>query len=867
MRTPTETVGQGLEVPSGHLFFPQNKLLPRWLQQQKSTLQLQPDNFQSHASLHSTFEPVTSSFGVSSNQKECMLQYRGIHLVEDVSSQSTKTTMETDEFQEEPLAFPDEDSGSAYELSKNDRALSQDGSPLRSRATKFRRSESHASRARATSSLSRSRANSSPERELSLTPGEEERLNAQIREDAIRWAANFQEPQSPSEIKTPPRNLATSRKRKPRQSPGAGVELRAKRLKVYWNNDYRESLNNEILDTVRTTNAETVPLLPASQIGASIWTSEEKSIFFDSLARLGKGNVRGIAKQIRTKSILETDEYLRLLHQSSVERVMKSDTELKLWLSMPTAIELSNECTEILERAGDSLAIKQQQMERVTEEEKWGAAWLIDESISKRLSKHNPGGKKASAFDEVLPAANLFNLRNWVELSSKVFMNPAEPYEENNWHNVADVGETPAIRATAMEDFHSLAVSVTKRLISTTFFCTMSRERALASKKVKHGNVTIDDVEAAVRILGMKSDSHEFWLNCARRCKLQVIDENDKGREESMTYEDVEEEMRARRQRSSRSRSRSRSHSVHSRVPEPSPTPSSASDVSIRELEEDILIPSRERDSDEESDLSDSDTTTYQESTARRSLARQEDEKKQDLYINECDIEASKAAELELWTLLGQEPPLELNLDEVLEPMNTPTSQRIWEDDTGNWRENVEYWSSWEVFDRPVPKENFEKNRKKISKRARRIAEAEEESSDDGVSDGEDMQVDEESAQEEVDHPPVNLDPEANSDQPDDEEETSESQPSNPPEHDEETDEDIPSPHPTHSTQNNSPQPQEEEEEEPPSDSPSESESPNPLPSPFKHRAHSESSSPQPEGSLQSSIEGDVDVLIKSEEE
>ncbi|CAG8961137.1 hypothetical protein HYFRA_00002680 [Hymenoscyphus fraxineus] len=766
--------------------------------------------------------------------------------------------METDEVMEEPLAFPDEDSGSAYELSESDRDLSQNGSPLRSRATNPRRSES---RARATSSLSRSRVDSSPERESSLSPGEEEHRNAQIREDAIRWAANFQEPQSPSEIKTPPRNIPTSRKRKPRQSPGAGVELRAKRLKVYWNNDYRELLNNEILDTVRTTNAETVPLLPASQIGASIWTSEEKSIFFDALARLGKGNVRGIAKQIRTKSNLETDEYLRLLHQSSVERMMRSDTEFKLWLSMPTAIELSNECTEILERAGDSLAIKQQQMERVTEEEKWGVAWLIDESVSKRLSKHNPGGKKASAFDEVLPAANLFNLRNWVELSSKIFMNPADPYEENNWHSIAGVGETPAIRATAMEDFHSLAVSVTKRLISTTFFCTMSRERALASKKSKHGNVTIDDVEAAVRILGMKSDSHEFWLNCARRCKLQVIDEDDKGGEESMTYEDVEEEMKARRQRSSRSRSRSRSHSVHSRVPEPSPTPSSASDVSIRELEEDILIPSRERDSGEESDLSDSDTTTYQELTAKRSLARQEDEKKQDLYINECDIEASKAAELKLWALLEQEPPLELNLDEVPEPMNAPTSQRIWKDDTGNWRGNVEYWSSWEVFDRPVPKENFEKNRKKISKRARRIAEAEEESSDEGVPDDEDMQVDEESDQEEV-----GPGPKANSNQSDDEGDTSESQSPNPQEPDEETDEDLLSPHPTHSSQSHSPQPP-EEEEEPPSNTSSESESPNPQSPASNHRAHSESSSPQPEDSLQSSIEGDVDVLIKSEEE
>lgn len=763
--------------------------------------------------------------------------------------------METEEIMREPTLFPDEESGSAYEISENEGEFSPDESPIRSRGTSTRRPESRASLAQTTISRSHSRANSLRDKEPSLSPGAKERLDVQIREEAIQWASTFQEPQSPSQIRTPPRRSSVSRKRKPRTAP---VEVKSKRLRVYWSNEYRELLNNDILDIVTATSAKTLPSLPTSQIGASIWTSEEKNALFNSLARLGKGNVRGIAEQIRTKSILETDEYLRLLHQGSLAKPAKS--EANLWLEMPTAIEVSGECSEILERAGQSLASRQDQFEKTTEESKWGAAWLIDETVSHRLGKHNPEGEKATAFDEVLPAANLFNLKNWLELSSKIFMNPAEPYEEDNWRNLADIDESPAIRATAFEDFHSLAVSVTKRLISTTLFCTMSRQRAMASKNVKQSDVNTDDVGAAVKILGMKPDSHEFWQNCARRSKLQIVDEDE---DEFMTYEDVEEEMRERRRRSSRSRSRSRSHSVHSRLPEPehSPTTSSASDVSIRDLEEDIPIPTQERNLGDESD---SDTTTYQESTTIRSLARQEAEKKQDSFINECDKEASKAAELKLWNLLEQEPPLELNLDEMYEPMTFSTAQRKGErDDHGNWRENVEYWSSWELFDKPVPGENFERNRTKISKRARRIAEeGEEESSDEEEAEilrhGESEEEDGSSPEAEESDVPVNR-----------EEDTGDEQPADHKDADQDMEDETSSQHESEQdVQADEPEIAEERAQPSDSDSADSRSSPHRQVSPFEHRAQPQphSSSLPPEDSLQYSIEGE-DVEIKSEEE
>lgn len=769
--------------------------------------------------------------------------------------------METGESMREPILFPDEESGSAYEISsENEEEFSPDQSPSRSRGTSNRRAESRASLAQTTISRSRSRANSSRERELSLSPpGAKERHDAQIRADAIRWAANFQAPLSPSDIKTPSRRPSLPRKRRT-----APPEPKSKRLKLYWNNEYRELLNADILDTVTAISAKTLPL-PTSHIGASTWTSEEKNIFFNSLARLGKSNVRGIAKQIRTKSILETDEYLRLLHQGSIAKPAKS--EANLWLEMPTAIELSTECTEVLERAGESLASRQDQFEKTTEESKWGVAWLIDETISHRLSKHSAEGDKATTFDDVLPAANLFKLKNWIELSSKIFMNPSEPHDEENWHNLAEIGEFPAIRATAFEDFHSLAVSVTKRLISATLFCTMSRQRALSSKNVKQSDVNPDDVEAAVKILGMKPDSHEFWQNCARRCKLQIVDEDEKGEEEFMTYADVEEEMRERRQRSSRSRSRSRSHSVHSRLPESerSPTPSSASDVSIRDLEEDIPIPPRARSLVEESD---SDTTTYQESTTIRSLARQEAETKQDSYINQCDIESSKAAELKLWALLEQEPPLELNLDVVDEPDVFSTSQRrIEKDNHGSWRENAEYWSSWEVFDRPVPGENFERNRKKISKRARRAAEeADGESRDDGgveveiLGSGSDVQEHENDSSNEAEESDLHVNGE---------EGIEDEQPPNQEDEDEDMEDEMPSPHEIeHNDQAEGPGTTEEREQLSDSDSEDSISSPRRQVSPFKYPVQPQprSSSLPPEDSLQYSIEGE-DVDIKSEDE
>lgn len=462
------------------------------------------------------------------------------------------------------ITYPDDDdSGSVYEESSENDDLSHDGDvahvdePVTPKAKPVKVRGKSASRKGTGKSNDRRR--SSPKKsgksgdEATFANATDDQQHSdsdadnQIFEDAKEWAANFQPP-ALEDIKTPPRH--SSRKRRVQKPPS---EVRSKRLKVYYDNNYRELLNLEINDAAHGELLHD-PLEP-SQVGSSIWTVEEKDLLFCSLARLGRDDVRGMSVQIGTKAEPEVQAYLQLLQANITERKKKSDRNFMI-ADLPAATEISEECCIVLERAGDALAARQEMAEEKVEKSKWSDMWLIDEPVSRLIERRRREEGGEEALDAVLPAGNLFVSKHWLELSRRVFMNPGIPREEDNWENLAEPGETPAIRATAFEDFHSLAVNITKKLLSTTLFCTMSRLRSGNYHYVKVSEITADDVEAAVNILGLKSNSDQFWLDCAKRNNLEVFDDGEADEEEeevvSLTYDDVEREMRSSR----RSRSR-----------------------------------------------------------------------------------------------------------------------------------------------------------------------------------------------------------------------------------------------------------------------------------------------------------------------
>ncbi|KAG9238863.1 hypothetical protein BJ875DRAFT_364187, partial [Amylocarpus encephaloides] len=529
---------------------------------------------------------------------------------------------------------------------------------------------------------------------------------------AIQWAANFNPPPSPSEIRDPERGAYSRRgKRKYVEAGPPASESRAKRLKPYLNADYLNILNIDIRHVVNKDVYRPEDSIAGSQIGASIWSSLEKQLFFDALARLGKSDLRSVAERVSTKSVLEVHEYVRLLDEGSkvqMQKDRKDYSESKFQMAIPSALEISGECCEVLERAGDAIASSQERQEEAKEKKKWGEDWLLTEAIGRQWSKEQnrrdkDGDGKKELLGEIHPAANLLKLNNWLALSRNVFMNPGALYEDDNWHNLAEGEETPAIRATALEDFHSLAVNITKRIVSTVQFCHMSRRRALGSSKAA---VTSDEVDAAISILGLKHNSREFWVHCPERCNLQVTRPVE-GTEEhdTMSYEEVEEALKSKgdlevMSQSSRAQATVTDHSEISSL------------SSLLNSNDDFDWGSDSLHSDVDATDSDaSNTTQPREQMLEKSLAKKEEILTQDQYVEARDIQSSQREEIKLWELLDQDPPLELEIKPIEESKIAGRFSGRARMQHAGWRERVEYWSAWEMFDSPIPKENFAANR------------------------------------------------------------------------------------------------------------------------------------------------------------
>ncbi|KAL0471946.1 hypothetical protein QR685DRAFT_438841 [Neurospora intermedia] len=385
-----------------------------------------------------------------------------------------------------------------------------------------------------------------------------------------------------------------------RSSDGLALhtERPPKRHKTPFNHSYLALLNADIIDAASRfvpTGDETTQQLAPSQIGLTLWTPAEKELFFSAVSRLGPDSASAIASRIRTKSELEVAEYLEVFRQTIKTRQdPKLATPAQLLqpvtpAEVSAAVELSQQCCNALEEAADAVASRQESWEEAEEMRKWGEnRWLIRkdnvkglemeareereketeareerEKETERKQREEKGkGKDVNQdgdyetvvkteedIDEFgrrkLPALDLFRVRKMLDLSENVFMNST--VDDYNWSSMSD--ESPAIRATALEDLHSLVVSLTRRLVAAVIYISESHIKAKrAVHPLTRNHVWRQDVEAAVLSLGLKKDSHQFWTKAARRLRLDVYgDEDDDYKEELARKEeegiDVDVEM------------------------------------------------------------------------------------------------------------------------------------------------------------------------------------------------------------------------------------------------------------------------------------------------------------------------------------
>ncbi|ATY64447.1 Homeodomain-like protein [Cordyceps militaris] len=488
-----------------------------------------------------------------------------------------------------------------------------------------------------------------------------------------------------------------------------------KRQRSRLNPDYLDMLNKDIEEAalrVCLDDDDDDTVLPDSQLGLTYWSSPEKHRFFEALARLGRHDLPGIAQRVGTKSTIEVKHYLLVLHEAVAARSASFSRYLAP-TEYPAAVELTPPCCHAQEEAADAVSLMQEARENQREEDRWQKYWDITPKLAAELRTKKPKDDAASK----LAFTRLFHVSRWLNLSNHVFMNSTIP--GNNWRNVDS--RPPSMWATTLEDFHSLALSLTRRLLQATLFITMSRIRAKSELGDGIRNtVRKRDVEAAVASLGLPHNMSDMWLKSARRLRLDVYEnpptrnkyEEEEEEEGPMTYDEVEAVLGPK---------------------EPSPAPGVGSDLAGFNM--DPLNSSDEEDDSaaDDSAADDSDAEGQRDhqpldaeacavnrevnemlwfaaaglrdlpNTRRALRLRVEAERRQEREADAFDEHASNAAETAMWALLHRAAPAprpkparaatvrHSTVDlENLYPMN-----RTWADD-------LEYRAEWETLQKPV---------------------------------------------------------------------------------------------------------------------------------------------------------------------
>ncbi|KAF7558728.1 hypothetical protein G7046_g5419 [Stylonectria norvegica] len=470
-----------------------------------------------------------------------------------------------------------------------------------------------------------------------------------------------------------------------------------KRHKGVLNNDYLDLLNRDIEDAAhRVCLADEADAGP-SQLGLTFWSALEKKLFFEGLGRLGQDDLLGLASSIGTKSVIEVNHYIIILRRAQLVR-QKAGLRPAIELAeYPAAIELSQQCCHALDEAADAVSVRQERKEEQREESKWGESWNFTPKIARMLDK---GERPAE--DRPLACAQVFKVHAWLKLSDRIFMNSSIPGE--NWHFIDE--NPPSMWATTFDDFYSLAVSVTRRLVQTTLFMAASRIKAKKDLVSKTGNIVKPrDVEAAIASLGLAPNAQEFWRKCAQRLRLDVYDEPpdryEEGDEEALTYEEVEAAL-------------SDGQAVESTVEQPATIidePSSELPSDEDSIDESEFETSYSLSDEEELAINQEANEVLQYSAAdfpethrtKQSLKhRIATEHQQERYAKDVDRYASYQAETEMWDLLQKKPPMEL--PRLQEPGPLARSKLDVESifPIGrDWRSKTKYQNEWETSEQP----------------------------------------------------------------------------------------------------------------------------------------------------------------------
>lgn len=507
---------------------------------------------------------------------------------------------------------------------------------------------------------------------------------------------------------------SSPRKRKSPAGANGDADFRPlKKAKGSFNRAYLTVLNEDIEHAA----AQYVPLgretkdermsLPSSQIGMVIWTSMEKERFFEALGRLGRDDTPGIARRVGTKGEMEVKQYLKLLQDALAQRLRQNELDPLELADFPAAVELSHGCCEALDEAADSLALRQDNFEQTTEQHKHGADWLVtqekcEDSAQDEAVDHTP--------------SSVLNILRWLEMSERLYMNGTS--EERNWQSVD--GDYPSIRRATLDDFYSVALTLTRRLVAATIFMASSRIRVESGYNTDVlSEVRRKDVRAAALSLGLRTEKRQVLAGSARRLGLHVYDlpprpSEEEDRETMMPYDTVEHALGMGRRRTMSSIRRqvqrielsSDEEGVSHRAPAYSKVETDSGDSDDSRPSDGEYDESEDEDEDVKAEADEimlySAVDQPQTKRDRETLFRRiKAEREQESYADAVDAQETYQEERQMWEMLGRQPPQPL-----VDPGLPPAGRRL-KVSVGaaysvgkDWRAHTRFLSEWEYLAR-----------------------------------------------------------------------------------------------------------------------------------------------------------------------
>ena len=475
---------------------------------------------------------------------------------------------------------------------------------------------------------------------------------------------------------------------------------RLKRLKSLYNDSYRGLFNSTVNELAWNQSLLTDHSLQESQIGVTIWSSEEKAAFFRALARKGRHDIRGIATDIGTKSESEVHVYSDMLHKAAVDQqTYRTRNKLFNTSSLEAALEVQGDCCAALDLAAEALSALQQNEDEKAEKKKHKDFALLTPRIARWLERRMaiPEGGEEEVKQRV-PAVTMFNLMNFLTLSKRFFMNSVDPVD--NWRSYTGrKTKSPSIMYTALSDLYALMISVAQRLVQSSLFFAMSRLRAMSTAgHYKPGlHVRRRDVIAAVTILGMKTDSKSFWARAARKCKLRVYEKVRHRQVFGKRYSYAElERILSPGSFSDADRPGimiKRASAATSQGP-------SRKESSVSGLEDSNSSDSMSLDGGR-SNPSSSSSNEDLSATLNHDSKHENHDDLQDAYAEALDQQASRNEEHRLWEMLGKDP-VETKEHVNVKLPQAPFPTRKTEDELCDWRKLVEYAEDWEEHETPV---------------------------------------------------------------------------------------------------------------------------------------------------------------------